>query len=200
MDLAKDELGLRSKFGLKFVEWGNAFTTLFDDGSILATNQDVDKTANSIAQFSTRDAEAYRDLARRCVKLGPLLNAGANTPPMPFSRFLGLLEGSPLGAELAAGIFNSAFDVICRYFESVEVRLHYLKWIGEAMENPESNGTGVLVYNLLALVHGSGPYAVVGGSQALSDALVRSIEIAALQALGEADPPPPLKPKGFVLH
>lgn len=32
------------------------------------------------------------------------------------------------------------------------------------------------------------------------DALVRSIEIAALQALGEADPPPPLKPKGFVLH
>jgi phytoene dehydrogenase-like protein len=174
--LTKDELGLYAKFGLRFAEWGYAFTTLFDDGSVLATNQDVDRTAQSIAQFSLRDAETYRELSRRCVKLGPLLNAGAATPPMPFSRFLGLLEGSELGAELAAGFFNSAYDVICRYFESLEVRLHYLKWIGEVMENPESNGTGVLVYNLLALVHGSGAFAVVGGSQSLTEALVRCIQ------------------------
>ena len=174
--LAKDELGLCGRFGLKFAQWGYAFTTLFDDGSVLATHQDVDRTAESIAQFSTKDAATYRGLGRRCVTLGPLLNAGAATPPMPFSGFMKLLEGSELGAELAAGLFNSAFDVICRYFESVEVRLHYLKWIGEAMENPESNGTGVLVYNLLSLVHGSGAYAVVGGSQSLADALVRCIE------------------------
>ncbi|MDB5968411.1 MAG: Phytoene dehydrogenase [Hydrocarboniphaga sp.] len=174
--LSKDELGLKSRFGLEFKEWDAAFTTLFDDGSVLATAQDVDRTAQSIAKFSTRDAESYRELARRCVKLGPLLNAGAATPPMPFSRFMGLLDGNEIGSELAAGLFNSAYDVICRYFESTEVRLHYLKWIGEAMENPESNGTGVLVYNLLALVHGSGPYAVVGGSQRLSDSLVKCIE------------------------
>jgi phytoene dehydrogenase-like protein len=174
--LAKDELGLKARFGLEFKEWDAAFTTLFDDGSVLATYQDLDRTAQSIAKFSPRDAESYRELGSRCVKFGPLLNAGAATPPMPFSRFLGLLDSNEIGAELAAGMFNSAYDVICRYFESTEVRLHYLKWIGEAMENPEANGTGVLVYNLLALVHGSGPYAVVGGSQRLSDALVRCIE------------------------
>ncbi len=174
--LARDELELKSRFGLQFKEWDAAFTTLFDDGSVLATYQDLERTAQSIAKFSPRDAEAYRELGTRCIKFGPLLNAGAATPPMPFSRFLGLLEGNEVGAELAAGVFNSAYDVICRYFESLEVRLHYLKWIGEAMENPESNGTGVLVYNLLALVHGSGPFAVVGGSQKLSDALVSCIE------------------------
>ncbi len=176
--LAKNELELTTRFGLKFAQWEAAFTTLFDDGSVLATHQDVDLTAQSIAQFSQKDAESYRELGRRCVKLAPLLNAGAATPPMPFSRFMGLLDSDTtgIGAELASSLFNSAYDVICRYFESTEVRLHYLKWIGEAMENPESNGTGVLVYNLLALVHSSGPFAVVGGSQKLSDALVDCIE------------------------
>lgn len=174
--LARDELGLKARHGLEFKEWSAAFTTLFDDGSVLATYQDVERTAESIAKFSVKDADAYRELGRRCITLGPLLNAGAATPPLPFGRFLSLLEGNELGRELATGIFNSAYDVICRYFESLEVRLHYLKWIGEAMENPEANGTGILVYNLLALVHGSGPYAVVGGTQKLTDALVKCIE------------------------
>jgi phytoene dehydrogenase-like protein len=174
--LTKDELGLKARFGLKFAEWDAAFTTLFDDGAVLATYQSLDRTCGSIAKFSARDAERYLELGARCMKFGHLLNAGAATPPMPFARFLGLLESDEAGAEIGAGIFNSAFDVICRYFESTEVRLHYLKWVGEAMENPETNGTGVLVYNLLALVHGCGPYAVVGGTQRLSDALVACIE------------------------
>jgi phytoene dehydrogenase-like protein len=174
--LAKNELELTTRFGLKFAEWDAAFTTLFDDGSVLATFRDIDRTAQSIARFSPKDADSYRELGKRCVALGPLLSAGAATPPMPFSRFLGLLDSNEVGSELAAGLFNSAYDVICRYFESTEVRLHYLKWIGEAMENPESNGTGVLVYNLLAIVHGCGPFAVVGGSQRLTDALVDCIE------------------------
>jgi len=173
--LAKDELGLKARFGLTFAEWDAAFTTLFDDGRVLATYQSLDRTCESIAQFSQRDAQRYRELGGRCIKFGPLLNAGAATPPMPFARFLGLLDSDEASAELAAGVFNSAYEVICRYFESTAVRLHYLKWIGEAMENPETGGTGVLVYNLLALVHSSGPFAVVGGTQRLSDALVSCI-------------------------
>jgi phytoene dehydrogenase-like protein len=174
--IARDELGLKSKFGVEFKAWGAAFTTLFDDGAVLSTFQSIDRTAESIAQFSTRDAEAYRELGGRCVKLCALLNAAASSPPLPFARFLALLEGNEVGSELAAGLFNSAYDVVCRNFESTEVRLHYLKWIGEAMENPETNGTGILIYNLLSLVHGSPAYAIVGGTQRLTDALVRCIE------------------------
>lgn len=174
--LARDELGLKSKFGLQFKEWDAAFTTLFDDGSVLATYQSLDRTCEQIAKFSARDAEAYRELGARCVKLGPLLNAGAANPPLPWDGFVKLLQSNAVGRELADGLTNSAFDVICRYFHSDEVRLHYLKWIGEAMENPEAPGTGVLVYNLLALVHGAGPFAVVGGTQKLTDALVKCVE------------------------
>jgi phytoene dehydrogenase-like protein len=173
--LAKDELQLRSRFGVEFVQWGAAFSTLFDDGTVLATHRSIDQTAESIAQFSARDAEVYARLGRKCVTLAPLLNAAAATPPLPFARFLGLLDGDALSRELASSLFNSAYDVICRYFESTEVRLHYLKWIGETMENPESNGTGVLVYNLLALAHSAGPFAVVGGTQRLTEGLIKCI-------------------------
>jgi phytoene dehydrogenase-like protein len=79
--LAKDELELRSRFGLKFVEWDAAFTTLFDDGSVLATYQSLNRTCQSIAKLSAHDANRYRELGLRCVKFGPLLNAGAATPP-----------------------------------------------------------------------------------------------------------------------
>lgn len=174
--VSRDELGLCTKFGLKFAEWQAAFTTLFDDGTVLATSQSVDETCKSIAKFSAKDADSYRRFAERCVKLGPLLNMGMCTPPAPFPQFLSFLESSgPIGRELAAGFFNSAYDVICQNFESLEVRLHYLKWIGEAMENPEAYGTGVLVYNLVAMVHGSGAYLAVGGTQKISDSLADCI-------------------------
>lgn len=174
--LQQDELGLYAKFGLEFVEWGAAFTTLFDDGTILVTSRDIDTTAESIAFFSEKDAAAYRSFGRQCVTLAGLLGMGAANPPMPFNRFMSLLEGSPLGNEVAQSLYISAYDVICSKFESLEVRLHYLKWIGEAMENPETNGTGILVYNLLALVHASGAYAVRGGTQQLSNKLAQAVE------------------------
>lgn len=175
--ISKDELGLCTRFGLNFIEWEAAFTTLFDDGAVLATYKSIDKTCESIAQFSTRDADSYRKFANKCVSLGKLLDTGAATPPMPFHRFLGLLEdGGAVGRELANGIFISAYDVICRNFESLEVRLHYLKWIGEAMENPEAYGTGILVYNLVAMVHSSGSFLAEGGTQKVSDAIADCIK------------------------
>jgi len=174
--ISRDELGLCTRHGLQFAEWGAAFTTLFDDGSVLATYKSIDATANSIAKFSEKDAEAYRAFGRRCTAFAPLLNAGMASPPMPAHSFLGLLDSNEVGAELAGGFFSSAYDVICSNFESLEVRLHYLKWIGEAMENPESYGTGILVYSLIAMVHASGAYLAVGGTQQLSNALGKSIE------------------------
>ncbi|MET0545766.1 MAG: NAD(P)/FAD-dependent oxidoreductase [Caulobacterales bacterium] len=174
--ISKDELGLCTKFGLKFLEWGACFTTLFDDGSVLATSRSVDQTAQSIAKFSAKDAESYRAFANKCVQIAPLLSIGAATPPMPFPGFLSLLESSDLGSDLAQGFFNSAYEVLCQNFESLEVRLHYMKWIGEAMENPEAYGTGILVYSLMAMVHSSGSYLAVGGTQKLSDSLAHCIE------------------------
>ena len=174
--LTADELGLISKGGLKFGKWDAMFTTLFDDGSTLATFRDIDRTCESIAHFSARDAEAYRKFALRCTSLIKLLGLGSTNPPMPTAGFIGLLEQSHLGRELANAFFCSAWDIITHYFGSDELQAHYFKWIAEAMEHPESNGTGIAMYQLLGLCHTTDAVYAVGGGQQLSNALVDSIQ------------------------
>ena len=173
--LTADELGLYSQSGLEFGKWDAAFTTLFDDGSTLATFRDIDRTCESIAKYSNRDAEAYEQFARRCVGFSKLLSTGVANPPMPTSRFLGMLEGSHQGRELGNALFASAWDIITRHFESPEVQAHYFKWIAEAMEHPETKGTGIAIYQLMGMVHTTDGVFPIGGGQQLSNALVDAI-------------------------
>ena len=79
---------------------------MFDDGTVLSSYRSIDKTAESIVQFASRDAETYRQLGRKCVTLGALLSTAAATPPLPFARFLSLLDNNELGRELASGLFK----------------------------------------------------------------------------------------------
>ena len=174
--LTADELGLLSKSGLEFGKWDAMFTTLFDDGSTLATYKDLDRTCESIAKFSVEDAESYRTFTHKCLSLTKLLGMGSSNPPLPTGSFMALLEESHLGRELANGLFCSAWDVITHYFKSPELQMHYFKWIAEAMEHPERNGTGIAMYQLLGLAHSSDAVFPVGGGQQLSNALVDSIE------------------------
>ncbi|MCY4425728.1 MAG: NAD(P)/FAD-dependent oxidoreductase [Halieaceae bacterium] len=174
--LTADELGLYSKSGLKFGKWDAAFTTLFDDGSTLATFRDIDRTCESIAKFSSRDAEAYRKFATRCTTLVKLLSMGTSNPPLPTSGFFGLLQQSHQGRELGNAFFASAWNIITHYFESAELQAHYFKWVAEAMEHPETKGTGIAMYQLLGQVHTTDSVFPVGGGQQLSNALVDAIQ------------------------
>ena len=171
-----DELGLIAEEGLEFGNWDAAFTSLFDDGSVLATFREIDRTCESIAQYSAKDAETYRQFANKCVALKPLLAAGSATPPLPNSGFFGMLEGSHLGREVANALFCSAWDVLTHYFESPELQMHYFKWVGEAMEHPETKGTGIVLYQVLGLFHTARATFPIGGGHQLAKALVRSIE------------------------
>ena len=174
--LTADELGLLSKSGLQFGKWDAMFTTLFDDGTTLATFRDLDRTCESIGKFSEQDADTYRQLVTKCLSLTKLLSMGSSNPPLPTGAFMGMLEESHLGRELANSFFCSAWDIITHYFVSPELQMHYFKWIAEAMEHPETKGTGVAMYQLLGLAHSSDAVFPVGGGQQLSNALVDSIE------------------------
>jgi phytoene dehydrogenase-like protein len=61
--LKNDELGLKSKFGLKYVIPELPMMSVFEDGQTLGVYRDRDRTCEEIAKFSKKDAEAYRWLA-----------------------------------------------------------------------------------------------------------------------------------------
>src|SRR6185312_17260392 len=57
--LVDDELGLKSKYGLKYVFPDIPMRSIFEDGTTLAMYRDRERTCAQIARFSKRDAEAY---------------------------------------------------------------------------------------------------------------------------------------------
>lgn len=174
--IAHDELGLISKFGLEFKFPEANFATQFDDGTGMLTYMDLDRSCETIAAFSERDADNYRRFVLDCQKILPLLLMGYYAPPLPFGDFINLLDQSPEGQKLIGGMLDSAWDFLNVMFESIELKMHVLKWVGEMMINPETKGTGIVPYILMGLMHKNRMGVVVGGSQNMTRALVRCVE------------------------
>jgi len=171
-----DELGLFSRFGLETFTYEASFASIFESGEGLVTYTDIDRSCEGIAKYSQKDADSYRAFVAKAKQILPILGRGSSTPPLPTGRFFSLLEQSEIGRELQSAMFKSAYDMIESLFETVEVKLHYLKWCAEVMENPETNGTGIVMYQLCGLAHTYEALGITGGSKNLTNALVRCIE------------------------
>lgn len=174
--IANDELGLKSQFGLEMFGADAPFSTVFDDGTALSTRFNLDETCDSIAKFSARDAEAYRAFVAECNQFLPLLLKGLYAPPLPFGGFIALLEQSATGRKLVTAMLKSAYDVMEDLFESPELKMHILKWVGELMVHPEANGTGIVPYLLMGISHSRRMYGIKGGSGNLTVAFERAIK------------------------
>ena len=173
--IAQDELGLLSKFGLKFAHPSVSHATVFDDNSYICTHFDVEKTCQSIAKFSVRDADAHRAFVKGVQGMGEMFTSGMFRPPLPFGQFFALMDQSLEGQAIVGAMLQSAYDVICRVYENDKVRIHFLKWVSELMIGPEEKGTGIVPYFLAAIQHKYQGGAVVGGTQKFSDALMACI-------------------------
>ncbi|SNC62722.1 Phytoene dehydrogenase-related protein [Marinobacter sp. es.048] len=171
-----DELELMSKHGLEWKTWDAGFATIFDSGDGLVAYSDLDRTCQDIARYSQKDAERYRDFAQECIEILPLLSNGSATPPLPTGAFISMLEESYRGCRLVDMMFQSAYDILDNLFESTEVRIHMMKWVAEAMEGPEVKGTGAMLVGLFGLAHTHKAHIPVGGSRAVSNALIRCIQ------------------------
>ncbi|HEY0301919.1 MAG TPA: NAD(P)-binding protein, partial [Rhizomicrobium sp.] len=57
--LKNDDLGLKSKFGLRYVFPEMPMVSVFEDGTTLGMYRDRERTVADIAKFSKKDAEAY---------------------------------------------------------------------------------------------------------------------------------------------
>lgn len=169
--LKNDELGLKSKFGLKFAAPEATYTTLFDDETWMSTYVSLDKTCETIARFSQKDAETYRAFVSRTIQMAPLLTSGMFKPPLPFGAFMAMLDQSPLGRELIGSMLKSGTAIINEMFEHEKVRMHFMKWLAEGMVHPDERGTGIYIYFLTAVAHTQEETAVIGGSQAMSEAM-----------------------------
>jgi phytoene dehydrogenase-like protein len=174
--LREDELGLIGKFGLEYNYPELPWATIFEDGRVIRAWKDLDRTCQGIAEFSPRDAEAYRKFVHASQQALPMFMAGLYAPPFPMGAFVAMMDQSEEGRFLLDVMSRSALDVVNQYFESDLLKLHIVRLVTENLQMPDELGTGMGAFLMPGIIHTYGVSQPVGGSGRLSEALVRCIE------------------------
>jgi phytoene dehydrogenase-like protein len=173
--IRRDELGLQSRFGLKY-QYNIPYAMIFPDQSTLIAYQDLDRTCEQIARISRRDADTYRHFAQRAMALLPVIGAGMYVPPTPLGALVSMLDSSEEGREILDAMQRSSLEMANQAFESEKVRIWLVRLVTENLQMPDELGTGFGLYLMPGLMHGYGVSQPVGGSGKLSESLVRCIE------------------------
>ena len=174
--IRRDELGLVARFGLKYIHPEAIFSTIFDDNDSIITYADLDRTCQSIARVSPRDAEAYRRFAAQSTALLPMLVQSMFTPPLPQGPFWALLDQSAEGRALMHVMQKSMLDIVDEHFTHDKIKIHLLKFAAETLVGPDEKGTGAIIFNMPGFVHAYPSGIPQGGSIALVQSLVRCLE------------------------
>lgn len=174
--LQRDELGLKSRYGLRYLFPDSPMMSVFEDGSTLALYRDPHRSAAEIAKYSKRDAEAFLRLSAQAAVWLPMLVSTLYTPPMPQGASFAFLDQSREGREFWRAMQMSSHDVLAGYFEHDRVRAHFARVAGENLVSPDEKATGLGVFVFLGFLEAYGFGVPVGGSGKLTYALTQCIE------------------------
>jgi phytoene dehydrogenase-like protein len=187
--LKNDELGLKSKYGLKYVKTpAGASGTIFPDNRALFIYPEMDKTCESIAQFSKRDAEVFPKFCEFGARIMRAADLVTLVPPPSWGAFVSSLETSEDGREYLKALLSSPMDIAEDWFESGELKVVLCHAAHVSLQSPTTNGTGVYIYGVAlrqsasriqpASEKGREMPGIIaqGGSGSLSNALVACIK------------------------
>ena len=185
--LKNDELGLKSKFGLKYVISETPMMSVFEDGQTLGLHRDRERTCADIAKFSQKDAEAYRRLAEQAAIWLPMVLSSLYSPPIPLGASYAMMDQSREGRELWRTMQMSCRDMLMEYFESERVIMHFARIAGENLVSPDEKSVAMGVFVFVGFLEAFGIGVPVGGSGALTDALIASIRSHGGEVLANID-------------
>ena len=170
-----DELGLISKYGLEYIVPEEQNTILYPDETFFTFYKDLDRTCESIAKFSQKDAEEYKNLVDWCTPYLDILMDGMANPAPPFGSFVSMMDQSEEGRDLLRTLMLSGHDLCCDWFESDQIKIPMTRFSSEMLLSPRVKGTAIMVLMILPLMHQYGTMLPVGGSGALSEAMEKCI-------------------------
>lgn len=174
--LLGDELGLKSKYGLRYVFPDVPMMSVWEDGSTLPLHRDPYKSAEAIRKFSARDAETFLEMSRQAAEWLPMIQASLYAPPMPVGASAAMMDQSAEGREIMRTMAVSTFDLMDELFEHEKVKAHFGRVAGENLVSPDEKATGIGAYVFLGFLEKFGFGVPVGGSGSLTAALIACIE------------------------
>jgi phytoene dehydrogenase-like protein len=174
--LVNDELKLKSKYGLDYFYPEAPMGLLLKDFRHFMTYVDVDRTCQKIAEYSEKDADAYREFVNWGARMMPMLLQGMFNVPIPIGPFFAMMESNEDGRRLLDLMMRSPLQIVDELFETDILKIHLLKWVSEGiLQFPDDMGTGFGLIIMILLVHFYPVGFPTRGSGSLSQALADCI-------------------------
>ncbi len=168
------DLELERRYQVRHIHPELQFSLLLSGGRSVRLYSSVERTCESLAQFSRRDADAYRELSRSADRLVDELVAPATyVAPEPVLDQLVKLGETSIGREVLAQSEKSPLEIVQAHFEDEHVRalmLYVMTHWGVAYDE-----AGIGFLPLLYLNRASRYRLVQGGSHRVAQALHRII-------------------------
>lgn len=146
------------------------------EGDGIIVYKDVDKTCDTIAAYSKKDARRYREIYEEFGEIKDGVVKGMFSPPTPPSYVYQALERNPEGLMRLRNYQLSSRQFTLENFENDHVRAFILGWAMAPQTLPDQLGTASGFYVMIPSIHYFGQAIPEGGSGMLSVALKRYVE------------------------
>lgn len=174
------------KYGLEYIEMDPFMSfPVPNEKKVIHFYRDIEKTIDSIAQVSVKDAESYREFITFWARINQGVLKTFLVPPTAGNVFTEMFKGQirdgsmfdksePTTSGLRR-IFASYGQVVSEYFENENVRTA-LNWMAaQSGPPPDQTATGDFV-GWQAMLHQSGGKRPKGGSGMLTQAMAKMLE------------------------
>jgi len=180
-----DDLELCTRFGLEYIEmdpW--AYYPVLGSDKGITFYRDVEKTCDSLAQFSTKDAQTYRKFVEHWGELNKGVFETFLQPPTPgrifwtmLKRNLTNLKSRKLWSSLdtVRQLMAPYGQVVHDMFENEHVRTALIWLSAQSGPGPQEVASGDM-FGWNAMIHYGGAKRAKGGSGSLSTALGKCLE------------------------
>lgn len=167
-----------AEYGLEYIDVDPLFFAPYPDGSHLFVWKDIDRTCESIAQFSPKDAEAYRHFINDWWSMAEaMVETFVHAPtPLNVARYLAFQSGAAAGFQRRLTAILGGYGQFLRNtFESKQVQ-SMIGWMAAQSGPPPTEPLSGPFALWQPMYHVSGVKRPKGGSGMLTQALARMIE------------------------
>ena len=172
------------RFGFSTIEPPVQQAAAFRDGSCVVVHKDLDLTCASLARFSKRDANTFRELHHiYAEKMRPLLISLLYNAPLPLDQLNDRLSG-PQARELMSHAEHDLFSVVRKHFDDDRIRTLFTSYM-HVITAENTPGAGIVFPSIFSNVM---DFALpVGGAVSLPLALARIVEAGGGSVITSAD-------------
>jgi len=172
------------RYGFSYIEPLVQQGAAFRDGTCVVIHKDLDKTCASLARFSRRDADTFRELHYLySVGMRPLFTSLGFNAPLPIDQLKDRLSGSQ-AKEFLSHAQHDLFSVVRKHFDDDRIRTLFTSYM-HVITTESVPGSGIVFPLIFAnVMEFTLP---VGGAQTFPLALQRLLEAHGGAVVTDAD-------------